>query len=208
MEEPSGTGSRGASRDPPAPAPGSLSTGGDSRTFPTTHRRCLSRFSRCAIDGEARQPLTPSGWSSGRTRDDRTPRTAPRTIRSPVGAPLEVMGGSVTGFRDSFRAPRRRPVSRPIGPSLVRVADHVRAGMEVMSTAGRPLSRRRARPPEHNRCCAPDPGRSSSIDIRGSVPRLPRLPGSAHVRGTPNTEATEPCRRPKQRHRRRRSSTA
>ena len=174
MEEPSGTGSRGKSRD-------QVSAGAavafDRRRQPhlTNHiDAAISRFQRCAIDGEARQ--SPPDWVELRPgRDDRTPRTSPRTIRTPVGAPL-LVGGGVTG--SNLRVPRRRPVLVRSGLRSFEVADHVRAGMEVMSIED----------DSEPAACAPagaqqqlrvGPGPILTDRSRGSVPRLPRLPGSA-----------------------------
>ncbi len=159
MEESSGTGSRGIGRVPPAPAPRSLSTADDSRTLPTTHRRCHIALSRCAIDGEARQSLTRMGGAPAGPRRP-FPRTPPRTIRTPVGAPL-LVGGGVTG--SNLRAPRRRPVSSDLGFAHSGGGPRPRRnGGDVHR--GRPLNRRRARPPVLNSSCASDPGRSSPID--------------------------------------------
>jgi hypothetical protein len=66
--------------------------------------------------------------------------------------------------------------SRPIWASLVRVADHVRAGMEVMSTEydSEPAACAPAGAQQQLRV---GPGPILTDRFRGSVPRLPRLPG-------------------------------
>lgn len=93
------------------------------------HRRCHIALSRCAIDGEARQ--SPPDWVELRPgRDDRSrghllERSERRlALRSSwaVARPARIFGLLVDGQ------------SRPIWASLIRVADHVRAGMEVMFT--------------------------------------------------------------------------
>ena len=129
MEEPSGTGSRGTSRDPTSAGAGTHS---DPRRQPhlTNHiDAAISRFldarsmARRADRSPERAKLRPGRDDRPRghllERSDR--RLALRSSWA-VARPARIFGLLVDGQYSSHRA------------SLVRVADHVRAGMEVMST--------------------------------------------------------------------------
>jgi hypothetical protein len=201
MEEPSGTGSRGSSRDWTSAGAAVFRPAATAAPY-QPHRRCISRF----LDARsmARRASRSPEWVELRPgRDDRFPRTPPRTIRTPVGAPL-LVGGGVTG--SNLRAPRRRPVSSDLGFAHSGGGPRPRRnGGDVHR--GRPLNRRRARPPVLNSSCASDPGRSSPIDSEAAsrdclaclVP-----PECA----APEHGGNKPCRRWKQRPHRRRSSMA
>jgi len=92
--------------------------------------------------------------SRGRLLDRSVGRSASAPHRA-VTWPARIRSGSSSTAK-----------SRPIWASLVRVADlrPRRIGGDVHRRTT--LSRRRARPPVLNSSCAPDPGRSSSIDWR------------------------------------------
>ena len=128
MEEPSGTGSRGVSRDPTSAGAAVLATAATAAPY-QPHRRCQSRF----LDARSmarRASRHPNGWSSGRaetTVPEDTSSNDPNAGRrsAPRGRWRDRLG---------FFGLLVDGQSRPIWASLVRVADHIRAGMEVMST--------------------------------------------------------------------------
>jgi hypothetical protein len=201
VAEPTGAGSRGASRVPAALASRSHLIGGD-RHLNNHTDAAKSRSSRCAIAKRGASPAPRAGGAlAGRTgrREDIS-----STVQSLVGAPpfggrwrdrLGLFGLLVDGL------------TRLTGLRSFLVADHVRAGMEVMSPR-RTNSEPAASVPAgvHPTRCAldrADPRRS----IGGSVPRLPSPARfRSHVRRS-TTQGDFRCRRWKHRPRPR-SSTA
>jgi hypothetical protein len=196
VEEPTGTGSRGASRDHTSAGVG---VDVDLRRQPhlSNHTQTLLiALPRCAIDGEAR-PTAHSERAEPPAGPVTTfPRTTPRAIRTPVGA---------SAPRGRWRRPARTrsgssstASARPIRVSLVRVADlrPRRNGGDVQ--AGRTLSRRRARPPVLNTQLRAGPGPILVDRFRGSVPRLPSSARFRPREWHPEYGGTEPCRHQRQ----------
>jgi len=135
MEEPSGTGSSGSSRDPPSAGAG-IPSGPRRQPHLTNHiDAAISR----SLD--ARSMARRASRSSERVELRPDPRDRSRghlLERSDHRLALRSSWAVAWPARDSFGL-LVDGQSRPIWASLVRVADHVRAGMEVMSTEGRTL---------------------------------------------------------------------
>ena len=193
VEEPSGTGSPGNRRVPQRRA----AVASTALTAATYHHMTLP-YRAFSMRIEARRAVATDFGKPGRPRRP-FPRTPPRTIRMPVGAPL-LVGGGVTG--SNLRAPRRRPVSSDLGfahsgggPRPRRNGGDVHRGTTTEPAAYAPAGAQQQ--------LRVGPGPILTDRFRGSVPRLPRLPGSARVRGTrtrrqqamQTMEATTPRRR-------------
>jgi hypothetical protein len=163
----------------------------------------ISRFLDARFDGEARQSLTRMGGAPAGPRRP-FPRTPPRTIRTPVGAP-PLVGGGVTG--SNLRAPRRRPVSSDLGfarsgggPRPRRNGGDVHRGTTTEPAACAPAGA------QQQLRVGPGPILTDRFERQRAATASPAWfrPSARH----PEHGGNKPCRRWKQRHRRRRSSTA
>ena len=193
----------------------SLLTGGGTAPY-QPHRRCqsIALISRCAVRKQARLTRR-SPRSAGGAADPVRDGPSRGHILDDPNHGRSALRSSLERWRDRPRIRGCFPLTASV---LVRsgltpasgVADHVRAGMEVMSKAGRPLlSRRRAHPAgAHPNADARRTGAdlADRTAMQGSAPRLP-VPSPAQVRTTPGRGyphprrkgTNQPCRRPTRR---------